>query len=709
MTVILPSSLGRAAATHDLMAAELVSIAAADGNEGAQELVDEINDALGVAYVHRERAKRLKSASARASLAGEHDVAALVGRFAGEEAEAAREHEAVASGIVRSTHAFGFLSAEEQKFLARKKFEEGMSTAQAEQVYSQLLDRLFQVSANFGVDESGAAMGAEEPSAHEPDELDDGSIEAFGEVVEALGGDLPLVFGAGCYDAFGAVFAGAATRLRRRQKRLRARLEKLTERVEGLEDEGKSGLRVKALHWRIEKIEKRLAKIGRKLRSLKKTKGKVDASEEEAELIEKAEDSAVRSTVEPDIDDLPEDPDALDALSDEDLLAELEEGLSDIEDDSFDLDDLEESDDDALGAEVEVFGLSERRKRRMMKRISRLERRLERVQERREGFVNRARVKRLLKRIQRLKLRLARKTGVSMDEVDDAMVDGPSALPSFGPPSGGYATALTTPTVQAYSSGRGYVDSFFGSANMGPDAERQPFVCYFRRRAESRGSMNMAFGAEQSEGFFARLGSFFQRVLVEPLQNFFSPEKRERRRQNREDRRQRVQAWLAERRQNIDARRSAARAERKAARQDLAITDKRKKLRKVRKDRVEVTRDMWKAASPRVRRSRKDLSRGRRDVRRRVMSARRGTSPDGSGSPRRRVADGGIVFKRHVQPDGLYQDQSDPRYIYRKAGGRLFVHKSPRSKRIDRPVDASSAGGKAIASAIDSGAAVRIA
>lgn len=712
MTALLPPSIGSAAAMHDLMAAEMVAGAAADGCIGAQELVDEINDALGVAFVHRQRARRLKCAAARASLAGEHDVAALVGRFAGEEGEAAQEHEAVANGLIRGTHAFGYLSSEEQRFLKRKKFEEGMSTQQAEQVYDQLLNRLFQVAANFGQDPEGAGFGADDSEAPEVDELDDGSIEAFGEVAEALGGDMPLVFGEDCYESFGRVFKASAKRLKARRARLRKRLKKLTERVEGLEDEGKTGLRVKVLHWRIEQIEKRLAKISSKLKKLSRTGKKVERSEDEADTIQKAEDSAVRSTVEPDIDELPTDPDMLDAMSDDDLLSELEEGMEDL--DGFDLEDLEESDDDALGAEIEVFGLSERRKNRMLKRIARLERRLERLQERRRGLFKNIRMRRIQKRLARLKARLARKSGTSVERVEDALVEGPAALPSITPLTTDYAKALTTPTVQAYSSGKDYVDSFFGSANVGKEAERQPFVCFFRRKAEAMGSANVAFGAEESEGFFARLGNFFRTVLVEPLRRFFAPEKREARRQNRQERREKVRAWISERKANIKARRSAARAERKAARSDLSITQKRKQLAKARRGRSQAAKRAakaaWREQSPAVRSRRKQLAKGRGIVRRRVRDARR-SALDGSPRPRRAPQLEQPLSSAPQGSNGLYQDGFDPRWSYQKVGDSIHIVSAPpeRSHAVGTKLQPGTAPYAAVADAISSGAAQRVA
>jgi hypothetical protein len=678
VTALLPTAYGQASVLQDLMAAEIVSTAADEGSAAAQELVDEVNDALGVAYVHRHRCKRLKGAAGQATLAGEHDIAALIGRFAGEEAEAAQEHEAVASGLIRGTHSFGYLSAEEMKFLKRKKFEQGMTSAQAEQVYDSLLNRLFQVAANFGSDEEGFGAEGEEP---EPEELDDGSIEAFSEVVDALGGDMPLVFGADWYGAYAAVYGAS-----------RERLEK---RVEDLEDEGKTGLRVRVLHWRIGKLEKRIGKIGRKIKKLKKSKRKARGAREDSETVAKAEDSAVRSTVEPDLDELPEDPSAMEsAMSDDDTMDDLEEELGDL--DEFDLEGLEEADDDALGAEVEVFGLSDRRRKRMLRRVVRLEARLERLKGRRRGLFRKGRMRRILRRIKRLKGKLMAASGASLEQVDDAIDLGPAAGPSPVSP-GGYSSPYTTPTVSAYTSTDDYVSSFFGSANVGASPERQPFVCYFRRRAEAKGSPNGAFGAE-GEGlasFFERLGEFFNTVLVEPVQRFFALERREVRRERRQERRAKVKAWAAERRAKVQARRSAARAERKEARKDLGITHKRKALQHARQGRRKeakaAAKAAWRAGTPGVKARSRTLRRGRRGVRQRTRTARWQATP--GGGPRSAIASG---------PDGIWSDPNSG-YAYRTAGDRLFIHKSPLTKRLDQEVDPGSRAGHAILSQLQSG------
>lgn len=690
MTALLPTAYGRTSALHDLMAAEIVSTAAADGSPGAQELTDEVNDSLGVAYVHRQRAYRLKKAAAQATLAGEHNVSALIGRFAGEENEAALEHEAVASGLIRGTHAFGYLSDEEMKFLRRKKFEQGMTSAQAEQVYDALLNRLFQVSANFGQDEDGFGAEGEDP---EPEELDDGSMEAFSEVVDALGGDMPLVFGADCFEAFGAVYGASRARLVKRRKRLVKRLRKLEKRVEDLENEGKTGLRVRVLHWRIGKLEKRIGKIGGKIKKLKKTRRKVDRAEDSVDIIEKAEDSAVRSTVEPDIDDLPEDPAAMEAgLSDSEMMDQLEEEIGDLDD----LESVEEYDDDALGAEVEVFGLSERRRKRLLRRVTRLESRLDRLQSRGRGLFRKGRMRRLVRRIKRIKAKLMTASGASMDQLDEAIDLGPAASPSPLSPTGGYTSPYTTPSVSAYTSSDDYVSSFFGSANVGASPERQPFVCYFRRRAEAQGQGSANFGAdgEGVRSFFERLGEFFNKVLVEPVQRFFAPDRRTVRQDRRQDRRAKVRAWAQERRAKIQARRSAARSERKAARQDLGITQKRKALQLARQGRRQeakaAAKAAWKAGTPGVRSRGRSLRSGRRGVRGRTRYARR-TALDAQ--PGQAVAQ---------SRDGIWSDPSSG-YAYRTAGGRLFIHKSPISKRLDQEVDPASGAGQAIVAQLQSG------
>ena len=112
---------------HDVMAAELLA-AAAETNAGAREMTRELNDLLTTAYIHNRRAERLNDAAIQVTMFGAHDVAALIGRFAAEEMEAAEEFEAVGASCIRGMHSFGYMSEAEQRFIRRKKFEEAIST-----------------------------------------------------------------------------------------------------------------------------------------------------------------------------------------------------------------------------------------------------------------------------------------------------------------------------------------------------------------------------------------------------------------------------------------------------------------------------------------------------------------------------------------------------------------------------------------------------
>ena len=520
---------------HDVMAAELLA-AAAETNEGARELVGGLNDMLVTAYIHDRRAERLNDAAIRATMFGAHDVAALVGRFAAEEMEAADEFRAVGASCVRGMHSFGYMSEAEQRFLQRKKFEEGMSTGQAEQVFTQLLDNLYSSAANFGLDEDGfGAEGAE--GAEEADELDNGAIETFGAVAQILGGDMPLVFGRDCYAAFHGVYGASLERLVKRRSRLKSRLKKNEQKLETLEESGKEGLRVKRLRRRVEKIEARIEKLNQKIKSLKATKEKVDDSEEDADDIDAAETSAVKA--------------ATKAGEEDSELDDLESELSEMDGEEDDDEDEEEDDEYGMMAEVEVFGASERREERMERRLERLKARLKKLTAKNRGLLKRARIRRLVKRIAKLEAKLGEPSS-----------GGRGAAP--GAPSGGtYTSSLTSPILRSYTADE-YLKSYMGSLNVNPAvAGRQPFVQFFRRQAESQGSLNIhpdVMGAEQ-QGFFRRIGSWFMENLIEPVEGLFARERVQKRREARQARRLKAKSFIQARAVGLRANRALARAE----------------------------------------------------------------------------------------------------------------------------------------------------
>jgi hypothetical protein len=539
---------------HDVMAAELLA-AAAETNAGAREMTRELNDLLTTAYIHNRRAERLNDAAIQVTMFGAHDVAALIGRFAAEEMEAAEEFEAVGASCIRGMHSFGYMSEAEQRFIRRKKFEEGMSTGQAEQVFSQLLDNLYSSAVNFGLDQDGFgadADGVDAEGAEEPDELDNGAIETLGAVAEALGGDMPLVFGRDCYAAFHGVYGASLERLVKRRNRLKARLKKNEEKLETLEESGKEGLRVKFLRRRVEKLEARIDKISQKIKALKGTKGKVDDSEEDADDIDAAETSAVKSAAEADSDV-------------DDLEAELSE-LDGEEDD--DKDDEEEGDEYGMMAEVEVFGASERREDRMEKRLDRLKARLKKLKAKHRGLFKSSRIRRIEKRIAKLEAKLGEPSGGGR---------GGGISPASSP---SYTTSMTSPILKSYTADE-YLKTYMGSLNSDPGvAGRQPFVQFFRRQAESHGSLNIhpdVMGAEQ-EGFFQRIGSWFMENLIEPVEGLFAPGRVAARRERRKARRERARAFIQQRAQALQAKRAAARTARRAAADELDVKGKRAAL-----------------------------------------------------------------------------------------------------------------------------------
>lgn len=526
--------LEHTSAIHDVMAAELLASAARTDPEAA-ELKGSLNALLGAAFIHNERCNRLNDAAVQATLGGAHDAAAVIAGAAQAEREAAMEHEALISGAVRGTHSFGYMTADEQKFIRRKKFEEGMTSGQAEDIFSKMLDSMFQSAVNFGSDADGFG-GDESETAEEPEEMDNGAFDQMGVIFAALGGDFPLVFGADAYDRFNEAFGASADRLIKRRARLRARLKKLQEKLQKLEEAGKSGLRVRFLERRVGKLEDRIGKISSKIKSAKGAKGAADDSADEAEETDRAESSAAKYAAKGDDDA------ELDSI--ESIMSELDEDESetDDEDDEGDLDEDEDDDEiNGLVAEVSLFGASPRRASRLKRRVVRLEARLNKLLARRRGLLKNRRVRRLRARLTKLKAKLRQM--------------GEQAPGAFTPPtasSGSYVNALTSPLLSAYKPEE-YLATYRGSLNVQPEiAEREPYVQFFRRKAESMGSLNIdsdRFGAE-SEGFFARIGRFFRET--------FTSKGREERRQ----RQGRARAFLKNRAASIRANRAFSTANR---------------------------------------------------------------------------------------------------------------------------------------------------
>lgn len=622
MPVLPPAE--RLAGVHDVMAAEMLS-AAAQTNAGARQLVDDLNDTLTTAYIHRNRSRALHNSAVKATLAGAHDVAALVGRFAAEEDEAADEYEAVASSCVRGMHGFGYMSPAEVRFIQRKKFEEGMSTGQAEEVFSKLLSSLYDSATNYGLDADGfGAEDSQNPDA-EPDEMDDGAIEMFGAVAEALGAYYPIVFGSGSYAAFHGVYGASLEKLKNRRNRVKNRLKKNMEKLEALEAEGKSGLRVKWFRRRIEKLEQRLEKLNKKIKDLAGTKEKVDDSEADAEDLEAAETSAAKA--------------AADAGKDDSEIDDIESELSELDKEDSEEDegdeDEEESDDYGLIAEIDVFGASPKREERLEKRVVRLRARLDKLTSRRRGLLKNARIRRIKKRLDKLEAKL--------DDVRDEAAVSSSQRTSSSTPS--YTASLTSPVLSAYKPEE-YLASFKGSLNAAPEiANRQPFVQFFRREAESQGSFNVdpAVMATENRGFFARLGSWFQENLIEPVEGLFAPERVQKRRERREARRQAARRFIKTQAETLKAKRVASRTARREAAERYDLEGHKKALSDVRKHIQKKGRDARKSVTAKAPSAQTDL---------------------------------------RMVPDGTYQDEG---YVYLVKDGRPFLLKNKKSNKSYAP------------------------
>ena len=587
---------------HDAIAADLIEKAADSGNEGAQEIAEQLNGSLAMAFGHRHRARKLRQAARKLSMNGHHEFAELAGLVAGDEETEALGEEAFVSGAIRGTHAgFGAawsapgsgsvldssLSTEERKYYRRKKAEESWSTAQAEKVMSQLMDRIYATAANYGLDDNFGGNYAEVREA------DGNDILKLGEVVDGFGGHMHHVFGDGIYDDVYGIFQVSQDTLKKRRSRLRERLAKLEAKLEDQEDAGKSGLGVRLLQKRIEILESRIERISSKIKDSGAGKKKARKAKRQARKEARAERSLVNSSTDKGEDDLP--PINTDEPAEDGSADQLQK----------ELDALEKESEDEWGAEIDVYGMTERRKARLVRRLARLEDRIESLQEKNPtGF--------RLKRIEWLQSRIDR----LQEKVEEAPVAPSSPFPSSSSssaPSGGGG-------YDAYTDDE-YVDSYFGAGAHQAQIERSPFVAYFARKAESMGqSPEDGFGQEGDQGgFFSRLGNWFNTVLVEPIQGLFTPDKREVRGQRRQQRRAKAKAYLDKRRAAL----KRGRVARRATRKEEQVSSKWRDLRRAKSVRRSAAKAAWKEATPGVRTSRRSLALARRNVRKSVALARK--------------------------------------------------------------------------------------
>ena len=391
------------------------------------------------------------------------------------------------------------------------------------------------------------------------------------------------------------MFEVSQEKLRARRKRLMKRLTKLENKLEEKEESGqKFGIRI--LQKRIEWLESRLSKLDGKIKKVKKGKRQVKQAEAEAEHVEKAESSAMKETTE-EAEEIPVDE-----------VAQIEAELEEVQEDEW-------------GAEVDLYGMSERRKARILRRLQRLEVRLDKMEGRKQTAGRQRRITRVRNRIERLRQKLQAPPAET-----STTTWGPT---SYDPAGEDYISQLTVKDPGSYETSDEWVESFFGTDESVHSADRQPFVAYFARRAEQMGaSPEDGFGAEGNDGgFFARIGTFFRTVFVEPVQAFFAPDKRAVRQERRGVRRDKVKAYMDKRRARIDRTQAA----RKSARQEQRTKQLRRDAGQARRTRRVESRkaaraahkSAWEAHTPGVQASRRQLALARKNVRQAAQAARR--------------------------------------------------------------------------------------
>ena len=462
----------------DLMAAEVITRSADQGNEAADHFIAEARESLGLAAIHGARAKRLRSKAGTASVMGYHRLAMLGAEAADEEDLQKDRYLAKVSRGVRDSHmgsAFDmrdYQTAHELKAQERERYVSNLSSAQRENLFQKLQDEILHSSANYGEDEEG--FGGEDDLAEE--HSDGGAMDELAAACRIYGGDMESVFGVDCYGGLLDIFRPSADRLKKRKARVESRLEKATEKMEELEDAGKTGLKFQYWRGRIKRLETRLEKLNEKLRKLGAL---VEETKEAKDKADDLADAELGAVVDPDWDAEHVGVDAV------------------------------------LLKEADVFGMTQRRANRIRRRIQRLRRRLERLQE--SGKYER-RQDRMEARIERLVEKLEEE-GLSEAPslADDSLDKGDSEegmIPGGDPEEA--VSSITSPG--GIASDEDFISSFSGvDAMPGNSDERRVFVGFFHRQAANRGGLNVqmdGFGAEEQEGFFARIGNWFQNLFT---------------------------------------------------------------------------------------------------------------------------------------------------------------------------------------------------
>ena len=207
-----PMDIVRVGAARDLVAARVLAKKADQGNLDARAFVQGAQEALAQADIRRRRAHRLRSAAAKASTLGYHQLSRMGAEAASEEENEAFALEANVIGAVRATHTadgFGYYSPEETRILRRKAYEETLSSSQREDVMNKLLSQLYTSSDTMGADDADFSE----------------ALAYLDAAARTFGGDLDSVFGADCAERMGAVAAASGAAARKEIQALRAKIQ----------------------------------------------------------------------------------------------------------------------------------------------------------------------------------------------------------------------------------------------------------------------------------------------------------------------------------------------------------------------------------------------------------------------------------------------------------------------------------------------------
>ncbi len=256
-------------AAQDLAAAAYIDEAAAFGDDAAVSFKAEAEGHLTEASVRRARARRLRDGAAQAATMGFDRLAAMGADAAlAEDLEAQTiEHSVVHA--VRESHTpgvslFGHLSDSESRLLQQKDRLSQMTSGETERAFSSLLNQLNASASNFGA--------ADEDDS---EELGCDAASRLGVAAQSFGGDLPSVLGDDCFVRMGGVLKATTAQLKKRLARKKLRLQKVEKTLEDLEAQGKKGLQVKLAQFRINTLEKSIARIEDKLSSSENGASKV--------------------------------------------------------------------------------------------------------------------------------------------------------------------------------------------------------------------------------------------------------------------------------------------------------------------------------------------------------------------------------------------------------------------------------------------------